>query len=179
MTSDFNLLLLEVVDTNIEKQFFKQNPNLGSFYHYPIVGDLLAPDSVSSSIRKSMASSLPKWQVDNLPKAMDTLHQLLNTQYEVPTVIYIHCEAGMDRTGEVSGSYYMRYLNWPFQYALSYDNTCIENRNISNFSRNSFQWYCYYLQISQHQNQDCTLPAAFLPVNCATGVRAQKNGKKH
>ncbi len=39
-------------------------------------------------------------------------------------------EAGTDRTGEMSGSYYITYLDWSFQTALSYDDH-IENRNIS------------------------------------------------
>lgn len=37
--------------------------------------------------------------------------------------IYIHvqCEAGVDRTGEVSGSYYMRFLKWTYARSLAFD----------------------------------------------------------
>lgn len=47
----------------------------------------------------------------------------------------------MDRTGEVSGSYYMSQLKWSFAEALSYDDKCIEGRNITIYSQNSLQWF--------------------------------------
>lgn len=93
---------------------------------------------------------------------MQTLQTLLNTNWTRPTAIYIHCtsldlhrtlpafvlftycrtgEAGMDRTGEVSGSYYMSQLGWTFAQALSYDDKCIESRNITSYSQNSLQWF--------------------------------------
>ena len=76
----------------------------------------------------------------------------------VTTVIYVHCDAGMDRTGEVSGSYYIRYLSWSFQEALYYDDHAIEDRNIHVASRNAFQWYCYYLSDTNQVSNNCTLP---------------------
>lgn len=57
-------------------------------------------------------------------------------------ILSILIQAGKDRTGEVSGSYYMRYLGWDFAKALYYDNHVVGgNRDISNFSRNAMQWY--------------------------------------
>ena len=56
-----------------------------------------------------------------------------------PIVIYVHCEAGEDRTGEISGAYYMQYLKWTFLTALDYDNH-IESRHIQNASMHALQW---------------------------------------
>lgn len=58
----------------------------------------------------------------------------------VSAVLYVHCEAGEDRTGEVSGAYYMQYLRWTFLDALSYDDH-IEARNIQPESMHALQWY--------------------------------------
>jgi hypothetical protein len=78
---------------------------------------------------------------------MDKMQALLQAFSSVPRVIYSHCEvssnqgaesqqgslsysqAGMDRTGEMSGSYYMRYLNLTLPQALSVDLT-VESRNM-------------------------------------------------
>ena len=53
--------------------------------------------------------------------------------------------AGEDRTGEVSGSYYITYLDKSFNEALSYDNH-VENRDIRCMSEHEFAWYCWYLK---------------------------------
>lgn len=41
--------------------------------------------------------------------------------------------AGVDRTGEMSGSYYLRWLNWTFDQTLDY-NTKVENRKMEIWS---------------------------------------------
>jgi hypothetical protein len=65
---------------------------------------------------------------------MDTLHgYMTEPPVTLPQVIYMHCEAGTDRTGEVSGAYYLKWLNMTFPEALHVDNT-IQNRNMSKYS---------------------------------------------
>jgi protein-tyrosine phosphatase len=156
---DFSLLSIEFTSKNVESAFFKQNPSLGEWFSWPIFGDLLPPYDVPESLRKTMAKKIQSWQIDDLPKTMDLLHSWLQRAYDKPLVIYVHCEAGKDRTGEVSGSYYMRYLGWEFAKALYYDNHVVHGtRDIMNFSRNAMQWYCYYLKYSQNYNIDCTVP---------------------
>ena len=63
----------------------------------------------------------------------------------------------MDRTGEMSGSYYMHSMNMTFHDALAIDNS-IETRNISIYSQNAFQWYCYFLQQTRDPWRHCALP---------------------
>ena len=55
----------------------------------------LAPTSVVE-----MAKKLDSWQIDKVPKKMDSLRGLLETTGNQSRLVYIHCEAGMDRTGE-------------------------------------------------------------------------------
>jgi protein-tyrosine phosphatase len=68
----------------------------------------------------------------------------------------MHCEVGMDRTGEVSGSYYMYAQNTTFSAALAFDNS-LESRNISIYSQNGFQWYCYNLFYTTQPWQQCRI----------------------
>ena len=89
---------------------------------------------------------------------MKQLKNLLGMKKSIPVVIYIHCEAGKDRTGEISGSYYMKYLNWEFNQALWYDNHCVEGtRDISTESKNGLQWYCYYLKYVEKRKISCSV----------------------
>eukprot|EP01127_Copromyxa_protea_P001599 TRINITY_DN11557_c0_g1_i1.p1 TRINITY_DN11557_c0_g1~~TRINITY_DN11557_c0_g1_i1.p1 ORF type:complete len:247 (+),score=48.16 TRINITY_DN11557_c0_g1_i1:155-895(+) len=141
----FNLLEIEVKDWTTEKAFFEANPTLGKFVHYPIVGSLLNPMKFSKSVRKIMAKDMGSF--DNMPLAMETITNLTHANYSLPAVVYIHCEAGKDRTGEVSGSYYISKQNVTFNQALYVDNKCVEGtRDISVYSRYALEWYCWSLK---------------------------------
>ncbi len=141
---DVNLLELERGSIHIEEAFFAANPHLGIFQHKPIYGALTNPLDYAESVRKIMARDLDSWSHDKLPSLMTWLHDGLTSKYH-NSVIYVHCEAGEDRTGEVSGSYYMRYLGMSFDKALSIDNTNT-NRDIRCASARALLWYCFHLQ---------------------------------
>jgi len=153
------LNIFEQTDIDVEEDFFAKNPTMGEFVNWPIIGDLLPPYDVPEEIRKYMAGDLADWQFDNLPFTMMALRQMLYTKGNLPVVIYMHCEAGTDRTGETSGSYYIRYLDYSFKKALYIDDH-IQNRDIVELSRNAFQWYCYYLYYAEMMTDlNCTLPS--------------------
>lgn len=112
-----------------EKAFFQANPSLGKFVHYPIIGSLLNPMDFPVSVRKvsncaavnvtdPKPLALEVGSFDNLPLAMSKLKGLLQGNYTMPAVIYIHCEAGKDRTGEISGSWYISQQNTTFNQVL-------------------------------------------------------------
>ena len=71
---------------------------------------------------------LPGMLWDDMPMVTRTLNSLLS-QHVGPALMYTHCEAGTDRTGQVSGGYYLRYLNMTFAEALHRDNN-IQNRDM-------------------------------------------------
>ena len=122
----------------MEKKFWESNPALGGYINWMIVGSALNASKVAPASLPGKARTLGEWSLDNLPHKMELLKQYLNTAHpagaridggftsssssrvvgssgsNVSTVIYIHCEAGTDRTGEVSGSYYMKWQNKSF-----------------------------------------------------------------
>ncbi|EGD76008.1 hypothetical protein PTSG_00716 [Salpingoeca rosetta] len=147
---------LEFPDQIVEENFFKKNPDLGQYINWLTVGDVVHPDSLGPKLREKMARNLTNWQLDKLPTRMAEIDQFLGVQRDIPHIIYIHCEAGMDRTGEMSGSYYMHALNMTFQHALAIDNS-LETRNISIYSQNAFQWYCYFLYYTKDSWRNCKL----------------------
>ena len=143
---DVNLLSVELSDIELEKKFFDANPSKGLFVHRPIFGSLVKAFSLPELVRKELAKTLPEWSHDKLSKLMVELRTMLTQTYK-NTVIFVHCEAGEDRTGEVSGAYYLTYLKYSFAKALEIDNTN-ENRDIRCMSAHELIWYCLYLQYS-------------------------------
>lgn len=73
-------------------------------------------------------------------------------------------QAGEDRTGELSGAYYITYKNMSFAAALTLDdsiNPDENGRSISCLARNGFQWYCLHLLYTGAYNLDeCVVPPA-------------------
>lgn len=69
----------------------------------------------------------------------------LDTDEKKPLVIYVHCEAGFDRTGEVIAAYQLRHQGKSYHQA--YQNAVeVAGRQISSFSKHGLQWYAYYLR---------------------------------
>jgi hypothetical protein len=68
----------------------------------------------------------------------------------------MHCWTGLDRTGEVYGSYLMSIRNWTYRRALDFNNLLIEGFPTRTWSRNGLNWYCWYLFHSNGQGGDCT-----------------------
>ncbi|XP_003387824.1 PREDICTED: uncharacterized protein LOC100638265 [Amphimedon queenslandica] len=132
----------EYSDLKIEKDFFKDNPQNGSFYNRVIVGTPFPPPQNDTKLLKDIVKERVDLSVDQLPNLASFLHTQLKQQG--PVVIYSHCEAGTDRTGEVSGAYYLTYLNMTFTEALAIDNH-VQSRDMETVSRNGLQWYCFYL----------------------------------
>jgi len=113
-------------------------------------------DDFPQNVVRDMAVSLDDWSFDQLPSLMTYIRNLLFSPGPSPIVIFVHCEAGVDRTGEVSGSYYIQYLGWSFQQALYYDDQ-VENRSIAWASQNEFQWFCYNLYYVNNYSLNCTV----------------------
>lgn len=62
----------------------------------PILTDLLGPCDESKSARDKAARS-GKWDLDDVPHRVGHIRSMLTTKASQPQVIYMHCEAGVDR----------------------------------------------------------------------------------
>jgi len=143
------------------QQFWSNNSNLGEFIHWPLYGDLDDPNDYSSSQLQQFATTLPQWQLDQLPQKMQTIYTMLNTKYTVPHIFYCHCQTGVDRTGEFSISYGITYLSQSFQVALNFsDSLCeqVHGRPIMVFEAFAAEWYCYYMNFVKGTQFSCHLP---------------------
>ena len=60
---------------------------------------------------------------------------------DAPTVMYVHCSAGCDRTGEFIGAYAMRYLGYNVTTAMG--EACRQCGRCPNyFSSSALGWWC-------------------------------------
>ena len=138
----------ESEDLKAEKLFWDENAKLGQMIHWPIIGSTIRPPA-DNAVVKSIIKEYMTHSLDRLDLKIPLLQQLLTIEYaDVSWLIYSHCEAGVDRTGEVSGSYYMEYKNMSFENAVKVDNSIV-NRDMYVDSRNELQWYCYYLKFEK------------------------------
>ena len=162
-----SFLFLERTDVAVERQFFADNPDKGRFLHYPVVG-LMKPawlqygvnglarafgvadaGDAAETARPERARALAHLDI----AAVRALRALLEGAHDRPVVIYAHCEAGCDRTGEVIGAYRMQYEGLSAQEAFD-RNTQECGREENGFSTRALQAYCRWLD-----QGDCQLQA--------------------
>ncbi len=134
----------EASDLKIEQTFWHQNSSMGELLNHPVYGSLSSPNDYPENVRKKLEKIPTLSNTDALLERIQSL-LLARQQSGLPLVLYIHCEAGKDRTGEVAASYAMKYLG--SSYADAYASAKrIANRDISTYSRNELQWYAYFLK---------------------------------
>eukprot|EP01113_Clastostelium_recurvatum_P020432 TRINITY_DN2422_c0_g1_i1.p1 TRINITY_DN2422_c0_g1~~TRINITY_DN2422_c0_g1_i1.p1 ORF type:complete len:248 (-),score=55.75 TRINITY_DN2422_c0_g1_i1:89-787(-) len=151
---DVNLLTTETSDIEMEVAFFKANPKVGSILLWPTYGANTAPYSYSTAVIKERAINISQWMKDDLPTRMVTIRKLLETPVDPPLVIYMHCECGCDRTGEMSISYYMQFMNMTLAQAHKI-NTDIIGREMETDEKYGMEWYCFHLKYALNYNLTC------------------------
>lgn len=89
-----------------------------------------------------MVSSLV--DVDRLDALLKELHEEIHGKKGgVPRVVFMHCSAGMDRTGLVAGAYKMKYLGWSMKEVLKENSGFGGPRKEMMFNAlNGLKWYC-------------------------------------
>jgi len=144
----------EKVDIVLEQNYFSANPKEGEFSYKVILGDADDPSFLPNATVEEKAKTLASWQHDDLPDYIPSINKLLYTPRSQPTVIYLHCECGCDRTGEISGSYAMKYLNMTYSQATAW-NEKIAGRPILPNHQFALHWYCEYLTIVEGYKFSC------------------------
>ena len=130
-------------DLAAERAFWSSRPGQGQLLHHPIYGSVTSPNDYPASIRHRLEK---KPSLGHLGDLIDTLHALLTKSSAdgVPVLLYVHCEAGKDRTGEAIAAYAMKYMGVSYQAALA-NAQAVAGRDISRFNKNGLQWQAYYL----------------------------------
>jgi hypothetical protein len=158
---DVNLLNIEnpsdAQRIMVEQKFFQAHPRLGRIQVWGMNGTgLHANDPALAECRTFLARNLDQWLNDRLGNRTETLRKWLEDPGPVvrgkkmPVVIYIHCVAGCDRTGEFSAAYYLRYMNksWEEVNALN-RSLCRHNRPFRCQNYRAAQWYCLWLNLER------------------------------
>jgi hypothetical protein len=136
--------VLEIGTEIVEMDWFAANPNY-TLTFWPLFGELLPPADVSNETRQeALANTTQFWEIDQLPARIDDLHAEMVAANDAgkPLVVYVHCDAGCDRTGEFSGAYYMRWLGYNVTGAYALDTYCC-GRAPDWWSTCAIAWYCY------------------------------------
>lgn len=123
-----------------EKSFWNKNPDKGSLVNHAIFGNLTSPDIYPGRTKKIL-EKLPT--PDRLDELVVQLKMLLS-QASTDTLIYVHCQAGKDRTGEVIAAYSMKYQGRSYSDAIK-NARSVAGRRLSIFSENAIKWYAWYL----------------------------------
>lgn len=168
-------------DNAIELSFWNDplHASLGSYLNWPIGFAGILPPTLytTQQIIDMSAANGTVWNEDHLPDRVDEVRQMLLSPHAsgLPLVILVHCEAGCDRTGQMVGSYRLRYQQKTAKemYALDvYECT----RPPNYFSTSGLEWFCYYLQYHQGfiQLGDCAGFATCQPFGDCTPTMAKK-----
>jgi len=156
---DVNLLNIEKPNDakliSMEYQFFKAKPYLGQIQVWGMVGTGLSATDPLLSCRGYLARHLDQWLADKLVTRVEILRKWLTggpmfirKKNPLPIVIYVHCVVGCDRTGELIGAYYLRYLlkSWEEMNALN-RSMCPRNRHFGSKHYRATQWYAHWLDL--------------------------------
>ncbi|MEL7432048.1 MAG: hypothetical protein AAGI90_05945 [Chlamydiota bacterium] len=130
-----------------EKKFFSKNPQLGKLKKHPLYGNPIDPTSslLPVSIRNHMLRTGEFDQLDKLRELMQSVKSNLAGKLDRTAVIYWHCRAGKDRTGEASACFQMQFQGMSYQEALV-TATKIAGRKPHEVSINAIKWYAFYLR---------------------------------
>eukprot|EP00762_Andalucia_godoyi_P000263 ANDGO_03211.mRNA.1 hypothetical protein DICPUDRAFT_155043 len=148
--TDLSLLsgmqIIEDTDLKIENSYFFQFPERGRLHHWPFYGSASCPNQYSATDQEAKARTFSDWDLDLLHNRTQQMYDMLHaTTSDTPTVLYWHCEHGMDRSGEMGIAYQMRYLGWSWTKAKQYADH-VGNRPIQRENACNAQWYCLFLQ---------------------------------
>lgn len=152
---DYNLLHLTDKNLKIERKYFEAHPYQGRMISYPILGSKIYANKLPQFLTNFVSKLYAFWSHDQLQKLTQRVYLDVRIQETVPKVVFFHCQAGEDRTGDVFGAYQMTHNGWSYKEALWFDNHVL-SRPILNHTRNGMNWYCWYLQnVKQYQNLHC------------------------
>ena len=132
----------------IEQEFWKKHMNdtlFGEIINwYPsAIQSITPPNELSIAEQIEYCKSQYLWEIDTMPIRINkTQNIFLNKRNDNLSIsIYIHCEAGCDRTGEFIADYRLMYID--NNITTDYDLDCTECGRCPNYwSTTSIEWFC-------------------------------------
>jgi hypothetical protein len=142
---DYSLLnYTEARSLVAEAKFFREHPETGRLIHYPLYGlSNLIPYEAENAAR--IRGTLRR-QNEILLHHIGAVHELLSGVPDdgIPLIVYLHCEAGCDRTGWFIAAYRMSQQTVSYREAIE-RNTRECGRRPNHYSINATEWYCDFL----------------------------------
>ena len=153
-----------------EQTFFKHHQNAGEILSWPVYGTTTQPVNPLWFYFNKHANNTTQLTIDhNDPFSAyygihlaQTLKTMMNTQYDVPHIFYVHCSIGCDRTGELTTIYTIaKHQNTNNIDALLVN--YLKDHNIkacygqypSQNALNAIKWACFYFA---NANQNTASP---------------------
>ena len=136
-----------------ELTFWKAHRDAGEVRGWPLLGSLLDAQHCGGEAHRDALVKSGAWAIakdaDKLPSRLAAVRELLTNTSGPPRILFAHCNAGCDRTGEFIGSYAMRYLG--YNATTAYGEACKQCGRCPNYyATNALKWWCLTLQEQEH-----------------------------
>lgn len=126
----------------VETDWFAENPETGCFWLNSLYGSFFDPLDFPEEIRDFI---IRHHDVDGLKTFIPQVRNFLQQSCTTDFVVYMHCNAGKDRTGEAAACYLMQYKGYSYDNAVELDFK-IAGRPVQNHEMNAIRWYAFYLR---------------------------------
>lgn len=145
--------LNEIFEAQREESFFIEN-DINEFFlnYYLIQPTLLLGKAGIPFISPHMSDRYHAWFTSKLWE----IHGLASLQRNKPTVIYIHCNAGRDRTGLFVSNYKLLFGKNTDMQSIVADNISESGRHVHDFYDRTIKDYCNYLKRRFSFELDCS-----------------------
>ncbi len=156
---NFFLVVVNLLHTNevqpieAELNYFQTNPGNGQVNFWDTNGTARCYFETDAKERHLLVETLEEWLPDPLIWRVATLRRWLENPAldrpgnpwpaTGPIVIYVHCDGGCDRTGEMIGAYTLRYLDHDWCRAYAANEPCGRPLGCNNYR--ALQWYAHWL----------------------------------
>lgn len=122
--------------------FFADPQNTGSVSLWDTYGTDICYFRTDPDKRTELLNTFDQWLPEPLVWRTAALRQLLEISYSKPALIYVHCDGGCDRTGEMIGAYRLRYMNASWADVIG-EQPCARPMGCGNYR--ALQWYAFWL----------------------------------
>lgn len=149
---DVNLMDLDhYYSMKKEREFFTKNPQYGQVFEISTLSAwLLLTGLFDFEFSSEKVSNHYNFWITN---TLNFIHDEAQKQSDKPVVVYVHCNAGRDRTGLITASYRMLFQDFSLSKTKEYDVKEVGRSSEFPYDRVT-QSYCHYVQKKFNKSQD-------------------------